>query len=135
MRRIEVNTGRIVFGLALGLLGAGAFAACSPTAPDQAEIVEKFDEVVRVAAVCDPGEVSPCVLVYPGCPLGQFAAVHRDQAAAVDEAARALLRQYAIEDQVCAYEATGVTAPDVECREGECKTFKRPAPPTPDAGD
>jgi hypothetical protein len=136
MRRIEVNTVRIVLGLALGLLAAGAFAACSPAAPDQAEIVTKFEEVLEPARKCDEvEEVSPCVLVYPGCPLGQFAAVHRDRAAEVDEAARALLRQYALKDQVCAYQGTDVTAPDVECFEGKCRTFERPAPPTPDAGD
>jgi hypothetical protein len=136
MRRIELNTVRIAFGLALALPLSAALAACSPSAPDQTAIEEKFNEVLAEAEACDEAEVSPCVLVYPGCPLGPFRAVHRDKALSVDEAARSLLRQYALEDQVCAYQGEGVTAPDVECRKGKCEFFERAAPPAEgDAGE
>jgi hypothetical protein len=136
MRRIELTTVRIVFALALGLPAAGAFAACSPTAPTQDEIKVQFRDVVADAETCDPKEVNPCVLVFPGCPLGQYVPVNRNKAAAVDEAARALLRQYALDDQACAYEVTDVTVPEVECREdGYCWVADGSAPGEVDGGE
>jgi len=135
MRRIVLNT--LWLGLALGLPLA---TACSAEGPSQEEITVKFDEVLAEAKVCEidpenPPLANPCVIVYPGCPLGQFEAVNRDKAAAVDEAARALLRQYAVEGPVCGYRVLGVTAPEAECRDGECVVTEIPEPKEPDAGE
>lgn len=125
--RNELTTVRLVIALASGLPFLSSLGACSPSAPDAAEISTKFDEVLAAATECElPGD---CIIVYPGCPLGQFAAVNRTKAVAVDEAARALLRQYAREDQACAYQVTETPPPDAVCEENKCVLQERAAPP------
>lgn len=146
MRRIDLTTVRIAFGLALSLSVAAAFAGCSASAPDSSEIKTKFEEVLAPAKGCDvllERDLqeslldSQCVLVYPGCPLGQFESVHREQAITVNERARALLREYARKDQSCSYVVTQDPAPVAFCNDrGECD-IKEPGapPPAPDAGE
>jgi hypothetical protein len=148
MRRIEPKTLRLALGLALALPLAAAFAACSATAPTADEIGATFKEAVDAAKDCDDTDPDPagqCVLVYPGCPLGQFEAVRRDLATSVDETARSLLRQYARKDQVCAYavvegegeESTPVLAPDARCIENKCTVCRlgtNDCPSVPDPG-
>lgn len=89
------------------------------------DITQDFNEVVAASNACT--EVSECVLVIPGCPLGCFVAVNSAKKAEVEEKARELVEEY--ENEVagfpCAY--TCVAPDPLECVEGHCD-FKAASP-------
>jgi hypothetical protein len=100
---------RPLFAVALLVL----LAACSMDAVEQ-----DWDEWVANHNACDT--VDDCVLVYPGCPLGCFDAVHVDDEDEAYRIADDLIARWSMGTNSCVYDCIGATA---ACNGGVCEAI------------
>ena len=84
--------------------------------PSEDEIREDFARVVARSNSCS--DVTECVLVYPGCPLGCYVAVNQSSAADVEERAEELIADYQSAGRSCDYGCR--EAPPLECTDSRC---------------
>jgi hypothetical protein len=108
---VEARCGtRAVCAAALALLLLGG---CAPSAE---EIQEEFDAEVARSRACE--QVSDCVVISPGCPLGCWVVVSAAAQDRVSRKARELIEDYESGGAACDYGCT--EAPAVACLAGAC---------------
>jgi hypothetical protein len=98
-------------------LSAAAVVACDP--PYEA-VEETFVAAVEEASGC--GVDAECVVVYPGCPLGCYVAVHRDDEASIKSLADALVGEFRRRGGNCSYDCVGHEPP--RCIKGRCVAMR-----------
>jgi hypothetical protein len=91
---------------------APAAAAPESTKPD---IVQEFNAFVAERNACN--EVSECVLLSPGCPLGCGVGVRKEHADEVTAKAKALIAEAEKDHGACTYKCMAL---HVECSAGRC---------------
>jgi len=94
---------------ALALLG---LAGCR----DADQLNAEFESTVEDNARCSTA--GECTVVFTECPLGCYHAVRTDRAEQVQERADALVAEYELWGQACAYDCTAAGA--VSCQGGLC---------------
>jgi hypothetical protein len=107
---------RIVWGLLL----AGAGCASRSEEAIRAE----FEAFVERTNACAAD--AECLVVSAGCPLGCWAAVHRENAPAVSQKARELIEEYEGGGRSCRYSCPPVGEP--RCEQGRCAVTEAPGP-------
>lgn len=101
-----------IFRLAMAV-GAVALSACTPT---EEQVNADFDDALASTPDCTTDE--ECVVIYPGCPLACFTAVHRDEEQAMKDVAADLIEAYEAGGQACAYDC--LQPEDPICEESRC---------------
>ena len=99
------------------LLGTIVLFSLVGCVPSEEEIQAEFDAFTASRKSCEQAE--DCTVVTPGCPLGCYAVVAKEHAAAVEKKAHELIEDYERGGQTCDYSCTAL--PEPRCNDGECE--------------
>ena len=85
-------------------------------APSEHEVQAAFHSFVASHNRCERDE--DCALMFPGCPLGCYAAVHRSAVEEAEQVARGLIADYEAPGRACFYQC--IADCGVRCAENVC---------------